>query len=69
MNQRMSDRCPCKGCDARHQSCHSECESYMDWKNENDKVNMQLYNYYQNQYALDQVEDHRYGRSRRRKKK
>ena len=24
--------CPCKGCDARHALCHSECEKYREWR-------------------------------------
>lgn len=24
--------CPCKDCEFRHESCHSSCEQYSDWK-------------------------------------
>jgi hypothetical protein len=23
---------PCKGCEERHQACHSTCEKYKEWK-------------------------------------
>ena len=24
--------CPCNGCKDRHQTCHSNCEKYINWK-------------------------------------
>ena len=27
---------PCKGCDRRHQLCHSSCEDYLAFKEKND---------------------------------
>ncbi len=30
--------CPCKDCDTRFVGCHGNCESYLLWKLENNKV-------------------------------
>lgn len=28
---------PCKDCSERHESCHSDCDKYQEWKEESDK--------------------------------
>ena len=30
---------PCKNCDKRHVACHSECEEYIAYRKEADRVN------------------------------
>ena len=35
----MSLKAPCFNCEDRHQGCHSNCESYINWKRETDKRN------------------------------
>lgn len=30
----MVIKCPCKGCEERHENCHSNCESYAKYKQE-----------------------------------
>lgn len=29
----------CYGCEGRHPGCHGECEYYINWKRERDKMN------------------------------
>lgn len=30
--------CPCKDCPNRNASCHSSCESYKEWSEENERL-------------------------------
>lgn len=30
----MLEVCPCKDCGERHESCHSDCSKYKEWKAE-----------------------------------
>lgn len=34
---------PCKGCEIRYQGCHSNCEWFADWKNEQEEKKKVLY--------------------------
>ena len=39
-NEEISvNNCPCKGCDRRSVTCHSNCEGYIAWKKAVDKRN------------------------------
>ena len=29
-------KCPCKGCEERHEACHDRCEYYKQWKVEHE---------------------------------
>ena len=32
------NECPCRYCDKRHATCHSECEDYKSWSSENEEI-------------------------------
>lgn len=34
--QKLAGSCPCRNCDERRQSCHTECEKYKTWRAEYD---------------------------------
>jgi len=34
--QKLAEACPCRNCDERRQSCHTECEKYKTWRAEYD---------------------------------
>lgn len=36
-------QCPCKGCNLRGINCHSDCGAYLQWKDEQSKINMRRY--------------------------
>ena len=31
-NQTVQNKAPCRNCEERHATCHSECERYITWK-------------------------------------
>lgn len=51
----MSDMCPCKDCNNRYISCHSDCISYNSWKNEKHKESERIHKLKCEQAMLDKV--------------
>lgn len=38
------EKLKCQDCKERHVGCHSECEHYLKWKEENDKMRDDVHN-------------------------
>ena len=34
--------CPCRNCNDRHVSCHSDCDKYIEWRTQLNAVNEQV---------------------------
>lgn len=47
---------PCRGCDRRHERCHSDCKEYKDFRAEVDRRNNARRKALDLEYALDNAE-------------
>lgn len=49
---------PCKGCEERHDLCHSECEKYLEFRRKKDEENAMWQERCQIGYTLHRLHQH-----------